>query len=96
MWELFTGERPWRGMAIGIILNEVLVRGQRPALPAWLPPAVAALVGECWAQDPKQRPAMEQVLRRLEEAAAAAALLGPGSPLAPAPAAPAPVAAQEG
>ncbi len=41
--------------------------GYRPPLrPQW-PPEVSSLISACWAQDPAQRPAMDEVVERLKK-----------------------------
>ncbi|PNH10860.1 putative serine/threonine-protein kinase, partial [Tetrabaena socialis] len=50
LWELATGERPWRGMSAGRIMHAVMLRGLRPTVPDWLPAGYAQLMGRCWAQ----------------------------------------------
>jgi hypothetical protein len=44
----------------------VLQRGMRPAIPADTPPALAALIRDCWAPTPDRRPAFVDVVRRLQ------------------------------
>ena len=39
----------------------------RPALPDTVSPQLATLIQDCWLQEPRQRPTMAQVIRRLEE-----------------------------
>ncbi len=66
MWELATGERPYRGLNAARILHRVMLSGGRPVLPLWLSPAFTRLVGACWAQSPKDRPDFPAVVRHLE------------------------------
>ena len=49
MWELATGDKPYRGLNMARLVHRVLVSGGRPALPLWLPPAYTRLVTSCWA-----------------------------------------------
>ncbi|KAG2498415.1 hypothetical protein HYH03_003673 [Edaphochlamys debaryana] len=68
LWELATGERPWRGVAAGTVLHRVMLGSSRPPLPLWLPPDYAKLMVDCWAQAPHDRPsaaAVEARLRRM-------------------------------
>ncbi len=50
VWELATGDKPYRGLNMARLVHRVLVSGGRPALPLWLPAAYARLVTSCWAQ----------------------------------------------
>ncbi len=71
VWELATGDRPWRGLTAGAIMQRVMVAGARPPLPLWAPPAFVRLMVACWAQAPKDRPCFAHVAACLEEMAAA-------------------------
>lgn len=44
----------------------VMVRGLRPDIPAHTPPALAALIRECWLPVPDQRPSFAALVPRLE------------------------------
>ena len=62
--EMFLGDRTWEyGIAAGEVLREYRERGHGLGLPA-MPDAVAALLGQCFSDDPAARP------RSLKEAAA--------------------------
>ncbi|KIZ04397.1 Dual specificity protein kinase shkE [Monoraphidium neglectum] len=41
--------------------------GFRPPLHDRWPPEISSLIKDCWAQDPRKRPAMEEVVSRLED-----------------------------
>ncbi|KAG2498425.1 hypothetical protein HYH03_003683 [Edaphochlamys debaryana] len=71
LWELVTGDRPWRGLTAGRILHAVMLRAARPPLPEWLPPAFASIIHAAWDQDPRRRPSIAQLLSQLQAAAAA-------------------------
>ncbi|KAG2498429.1 hypothetical protein HYH03_003687 [Edaphochlamys debaryana] len=66
LWELATGERPYRGLNAARILHRVMLSGGRPALPLWLPPSYSRLVSSCWAQTAKERPSAAEIVRHLE------------------------------
>ncbi|PNH11684.1 putative serine/threonine-protein kinase [Tetrabaena socialis] len=66
LWELATGDRPYKGLNAARILHRVMLNGGRPVLPLWLPPAFSRLVVQCWAQRPKERPSFPEILRRLD------------------------------
>ena len=46
--------------------TEMVVQGQRPALPPETPRAFAGLITKCWAQDPAERPAFKQIVSHLK------------------------------
>jgi len=66
LWELTHQRRAFEGMT-GVEACLSACRGDRP--PIALPPnynAIVALIRECWAQRPEERPSMSTVLERLE------------------------------
>lgn len=66
MWELYTGARPYSGLAPGAIAQRVFSEGLRPAFPPDAPEAYVRLARDCWAADPALRPAFGAVAERLE------------------------------
>ncbi len=42
-----------------------VVAGLRPAIPAACPPAIAALMQQCWAAEPRDRPSVPELIRQL-------------------------------
>ncbi|KAG2429816.1 hypothetical protein HXX76_010600 [Chlamydomonas incerta] len=66
LWELATGDKPYRGLNMARLVHRVLVSGGRPALPLWLPPAYTRLVTSCWAPSPKDRPTFAAIVQYLE------------------------------
>ncbi|GLI66130.1 hypothetical protein VaNZ11_009860 [Volvox africanus] len=66
LWELATGERPYKGLNAARILHRVLLNGDRPIMPLWLSPSYTRLVTSCWAQSPKDRPTFGEIVRHLE------------------------------
>ena len=63
LWELTHQRRAFEGMT-GLDACLSACRGDRP--PIALPPNYVALISECWAQRPEDRPSMSTVLERLE------------------------------
>lgn len=64
MWEITTGELPWKGVGY----NEVQVRvtkGVREVIPAATPAFFSALISRCWAQRAADRPDVGTVVREL-------------------------------
>lgn len=65
-WELVSRKCPFETMSGVQVAMAVLRDGARPTIPESTPSAYAALIRACWAQDPKDRPAFDEVLRRLD------------------------------
>jgi hypothetical protein len=42
-----------------------MLNGYRPALPPDLYPSLAALIGDCWKKEPRERPNFDDIVRRL-------------------------------
>ena len=63
LWELTHQRRAFEGMT-GVEACLSASRGDRPTIA--LPPNYVALISECWAQRPEDRPSMSTVLERLE------------------------------
>lgn len=69
LWELATLRKPWPGMRPLQLIGLVAREGSRPEWPhdlAYLPHGFVDLVERCWAQDPLDRPPVDQVARELE------------------------------
>jgi hypothetical protein len=64
MWEMYTGRRPYAGLAREAI-GGFVARGGRPAFPPGTPEEYARLAAECWAATPAERPPMSEVVMRL-------------------------------
>lgn len=61
MWELLTGERPFRGLLEGDVVYGVCETGLRPQFPPGAPEAFVSLAQQCWAQNASDRPTAGQV-----------------------------------
>nr|ADI46886.1 PKY1f [Volvox carteri f. nagariensis] len=48
LWELYTAESPYRGMAPHEVVEAVCVRGERPPWPPESPTELVALAEDCW------------------------------------------------
>ncbi|TRY60005.1 hypothetical protein DNTS_034660, partial [Danionella cerebrum] len=67
LWELLTGEVPYReidalAVAYGVAVNKLTL-----PIPSTCPEAFAQLLGECWCPNPHGRPSFGSILRRLED-----------------------------
>ncbi|XP_028834730.1 mitogen-activated protein kinase kinase kinase 11 [Denticeps clupeoides] len=65
LWELLTGEAPYRGIdglavAYGVAVNKLTL-----PIPSTCPEPFAQLMSECWDQDPHRRPSFESILKQL-------------------------------
>ena len=53
------------GMGMGVLNNQIQVMGWRPKLPTMLYKTLKALITDCWAADPLDRPDFDQIVMRL-------------------------------
>ncbi|KAF7238558.1 Mitogen-activated protein kinase kinase kinase 11 [Varanus komodoensis] len=65
LWELLTGEVPYRGIdglavAYGVAVNKLTL-----PIPSTCPEPFARLMAECWEQDPHRRPSFASILSQL-------------------------------
>ncbi|XP_060614303.2 mitogen-activated protein kinase kinase kinase 11 [Anolis sagrei] len=65
LWELLTGEVPYRGIdglavAYGVAVNKLTL-----PIPSTCPEPFARLMAECWEQDPHRRPSFATILSQL-------------------------------
>ncbi|XP_074861615.1 mitogen-activated protein kinase kinase kinase 11 [Carettochelys insculpta] len=65
LWELLTGEVPYRGIdglavAYGVAVNKLTL-----PIPSTCPQPFAQLMAECWDQDPHGRPSFDSILAQL-------------------------------
>ncbi|XP_068163999.1 mitogen-activated protein kinase kinase kinase 11 isoform X2 [Antennarius striatus] len=65
LWELLTGEAPYRGIdglavAYGVAVNKLTL-----PIPSTCPEPFAQLMAECWDQDPHRRPNFSSILNQL-------------------------------
>ena len=71
IWELFTGEVPYKDMTPMNAAVGVVQRGLRPVIPYNCPPYLNELLRGCWKTDVKARPTMDSVVALFEERMAA-------------------------
>lgn len=65
LWELITRQEPYGGQKGVQIAYAAAEQGLRPKIPNYCPPDYAQLMQECWAANPEERPAFEEILKRL-------------------------------
>lgn len=58
--EAFSGAPPFPGLSVAAVFFSVVHQQQRPALPPDMPLPLAALVCDCWQQQPEDRPPIQQ------------------------------------
>ncbi|XP_052768477.1 mitogen-activated protein kinase kinase kinase 11-like [Mya arenaria] len=72
LWELLTGETPYKGIdqlgvAYGVAVNKLTL-----PIPSTCPPILAKIMSECWQQEPHFRPTFTGVMEMLEEVCSSA------------------------
>ena len=56
IWEVLTGDIPWRGLNPVQVAMQILTKQARPAVPEGAPADLVALMQRCWAHEPGARP----------------------------------------
>lgn len=62
-WEVLTRKVPWADVirAEDIFLR-VVMKGDRPVIPADAPRDIAGVIRACWAEAPEKRPVMSEIM----------------------------------
>uniref|UniRef100_A0A383W883 Protein kinase domain-containing protein n=1 Tax=Tetradesmus obliquus TaxID=3088 RepID=A0A383W883_TETOB len=84
LFEMLTGQRAYAGVPIPLLPHEVARQGLRPAWPANLPPGcrdLQRLAEACWAQQPQDRPCLQEVFEQLASCSVAPQERTQGSPV---------------
>jgi hypothetical protein len=63
VWEVFCGKQAWHGLHYGVVVERVVIQGERPVVPEDMPEELVLLMRRCWDADPTKRPSFEQVGR---------------------------------
>jgi len=66
IWECFGRALPFAEENWDAAVEELILSGVRPVIPASMPSTLAELVRECWTPKPEDRPHFEAILSRLE------------------------------
>mmetsp|Transcript_22291 Transcript_22291/g.66974 ORF Transcript_22291/g.66974 Transcript_22291/m.66974 type:complete len:830 (-) Transcript_22291:149-2638(-) len=66
LWELLTGEVPYRGVEQGAIIFGVASKSLHLPVPSTAPLGFSLLLKQCWNIEPKHRPAFRQILLHLD------------------------------
>ena len=67
LWELLTGDIPYRDMPTAKVAILVIEQDMRPPLPQNGPTHLMSLIQSCWEKDPSKRPAMKFVATQLRK-----------------------------
>ncbi|KAI0499860.1 hypothetical protein KFK09_018068 [Dendrobium nobile] len=67
LWELMTESIPWNHLNAMQVVGVVGFMDQRLDIPQGIDPMVAAIISDCWASDPLQRPSFQDLVGRLSE-----------------------------
>ncbi len=66
LWELCTCEKPFKGMMPQHVMFKVSSERYRPEISTDCPLQLKMLIEECWQQDRRKRPGIDEVVSRLE------------------------------
>ena len=66
LWELCTCQVPFKGMIQQHVMFKVSNDEYRPEIPPDCPTKLSQLIQECWQQDRRKRPGIDEVVSRLE------------------------------
>ncbi|KAJ4962291.1 hypothetical protein NE237_022230 [Protea cynaroides] len=67
LWEMVAGTIPYEDMIPVQVAYAVVVDNLRPIIPPNCPPALRALIEQCWALQPEKRPEYWQIVKVLEK-----------------------------
>uniref|UniRef100_A0A6A7FUF5 mitogen-activated protein kinase kinase kinase n=3 Tax=Hirondellea gigas TaxID=1518452 RepID=A0A6A7FUF5_9CRUS len=67
LWELLTGEAPYKGIEALSVAYGVAMKKLRLHLPATVPQPWRTIMNSCWAEDPHDRPSFPNILALLDE-----------------------------
>ena len=66
LWEIVSRQLPFEHIRFTSQVEDMVVAGQRPDIPAHARREYATLVRACWHQEASQRPSMSDVVTQLE------------------------------
>jgi hypothetical protein len=67
MYELFTGNFEYQALTVAELDTSFRQQEVRPKIPDKLPTHLAHLIRNCWQQDPKERPTIDNVVMLLAQ-----------------------------
>ncbi|KAL9263924.1 putative serine/threonine-protein kinase [Drosera capensis] len=65
MWELLTGDEPYRELHYGNIIGGIVMFTLRPAVPDGCDPDWRSLMERCWSAEPSERPSFTEIANEL-------------------------------
>ena len=68
VWEILTGEQPYRGLEPLQVAFSVAHRQMRLPIPSSIPETLSNLMNNCWEEEPHNRPEFDAITVRLEAA----------------------------
>jgi serine/threonine protein kinase len=68
LWEILTGEQPYRGLEPLQVAFSVAHRQMRLPVPSSVPETLSSLMNACWEEEPCSRPEFDRIAIILEEA----------------------------
>lgn len=71
MWELLTGDEPYKDIHCASIIGGIVNNTLRPQIPSWCDPEWKSLMESCWGSDPAERPSFSDISQKLRSMAAA-------------------------
>lgn len=69
LWEMLTGEVPYRGLRDIQVAMTVINQNNRPKIPKNCPPNLSKFIRLCWSTDPDKRPEFKKIVKVLESGA---------------------------
>ncbi|KAG9447401.1 hypothetical protein H6P81_013529 [Aristolochia fimbriata] len=66
MWEMLTGELPYKNVDRDLIKRGVAMGELRPQVPSWCDPQWRSIMEECWSQEPTERPSFTEIVCDLQ------------------------------
>lgn len=66
LYNIFVGDNPWTNIGRFQIQSKI-VSCQRPVIPDSIPEKISKLIKECWAQNPEERPSINEIINKLED-----------------------------
>lgn len=65
-WAVLTRALPWENESLGRdVYRRVVMKRDRPEIPANTPADMAVLIRSCWAQEPEERPTSIRLLQSM-------------------------------